>query len=78
MDRHFRQLADVNRRLSDAVTQLRAQQEIVPDIDCPRTHNTLLTLLSNALRQIHRIEDQRNRVLKRIADYLPTRRTPRS
>lgn len=77
MEKYFRQLADVNRRLSEAVGQLRAQQEIVPGIDCPRTHNALLTLLSNALRQFRRLEDQRNRLLKRIADYLPARHTPR-
>ncbi len=48
MQSYISQLADINKRLQDAVNQLREQQKLVSDIDCPRRHQALLMLLSNA------------------------------
>jgi hypothetical protein len=36
MPSYISQLADINKRLQDAVNQLREQQKLVSDIDCPR------------------------------------------
>jgi hypothetical protein len=50
MQAYISQLADINKRLHDAINQLREQQRLVSDIDCPRRHQALLMLLSNGLR----------------------------
>ena len=41
MQAYISQLADINKRLHDAINQLREQQKIVSDIDCPRWHEAL-------------------------------------
>jgi hypothetical protein len=64
MQTRMSQLADVQKRLDDAIDQLREQQNLVPDIDCPRSHAALLMLLSNGLRVFCWLENQRNRFRK--------------
>ena len=44
------QLADIKERIEDAIQHLRAQQSLIPEIDCPRSRQALLMLLSNGLR----------------------------
>jgi hypothetical protein len=50
MQTYNSQLRDINERIEDAIQNLRVQQTLVPDTDCPRLHRVLLTLLSNGLR----------------------------
>jgi len=74
MQTYMFQLADVRKRLDDAIYHLREQQSLVLDIDCPRYHATLLMLLSNGLRVFCWLEDQHNGLLERIGEYLPLQR----
>lgn len=58
------QLADINRRLDDAVFQLREQQAIVAIIDCERDDQAvLLSLLSSVLVQFHSLQSHRRAIL---------------
>jgi hypothetical protein len=59
MRTHNSHLADINERVEDAIQHLRAQQALVPKIDCPRIHRALLMLLSNGLREYFWLERQR-------------------
>ena len=75
MQAALRELADIDFRLADAILQLREQQELVGSIGCERTdHDVLLTLLSNVLRQFHRLEDHRNAVLEILSERTATLR----
>jgi hypothetical protein len=58
------QLADIKERLEDAIQHLRAQQSLIPKIDCPRSRQALLMLLSNGLRVYCWLEDQRRRLTR--------------
>jgi hypothetical protein len=57
-------LADIKERLEDAIQNLRAQQSLVSDIDCPRCRQALLMLLSNGLRVYCWLEQQRRRLTR--------------
>ncbi len=60
-----RELADIDRRLDDAVVQLREQQALVALIDCEREgHGVLLSLLSSVLEQFYSLQSHRKAVLK--------------
>ena len=75
MQTDMRELADVDRGLDDAIQQLHEQKALVAAIDCERTnHDVVLTLLSNVLRQLHRLEGHQNAVLQRLSKSLPLRR----
>ena len=65
------QLADVQKRLDDAVCHLREQRRLFTDIDCPQTRRALLMLLSNGLRIFCWLEDQRDGHLEQVGEYLP-------
>jgi hypothetical protein len=73
MEKYFSRLADINERLREATNHLREQQSLVPDIDCPRSHQALLMLLSNGLRVYCRLQDQRRTLHEKIAEYFPLR-----
>ena len=64
MQAYISQWADINKRLHDAINQLREQQRLVLDIDCPRSRQALLMLLSNGLRVYCWLEDQRRRLTR--------------
>jgi hypothetical protein len=64
MQAYISQLADINKRLHDAINQLREQQRLVSDIDCPRRHQALLMLLSNGLRVYCWMQDQRRKLTR--------------
>jgi hypothetical protein len=49
------------------------QESLVHDIDCPRSHQALLMLLSNGLRVYCRLQDQRRTLHEKIAEYYPLR-----
>jgi len=53
------ELADVDRRLDDAICHLREQQALMVNVDCPTVHGSFLMLLSNGLRLFRWLEDQR-------------------
>jgi hypothetical protein len=60
------ELADIDRRLDDAIVQLREQQALVAMIDCEREgHGVLLSLLSSVLEQFYSLQNHRKAVLKR-------------
>jgi hypothetical protein len=59
------ELADIDRRLDDAIEQLRAQQALVAMIDCERSnHGALLSLLSSDLEQFYRLQTHRKAILR--------------
>jgi hypothetical protein len=59
------QLADIDRRLEDAIAQLREQQAMVALIDCEREDQAvLLSLLSSVLEQFYSLQSHRKAVLK--------------
>jgi hypothetical protein len=61
----LRELADIDRRLDDAIVQLREQQAMVALIDCERENSgVLLTLLSSVLEQFYSLQNHRKAVLK--------------
>ena len=64
MQAKYSQLADIKERLEDAIQHLRAQQSLIPEIDCPRSRQALLMLLSNGLRVYCWLEDQRRRLTR--------------
>ena len=59
------ELADIDRRLDDAIEQLREQQAMVAIIDCEREDQAvLLSLLSSVLEQFYSLQNHRKAVLK--------------
>lgn len=59
------QLADIDRRLEDAIFHLREQQAMVAVIDCGREDQAvLLSLLSSVLEQFYSLQNHRKAVLK--------------
>jgi len=65
MQRKLRELADIDRRLDDAVVQLREQQAMVALIDSEHDNNgVLLSLLSSVLEQFYSLQNHRKAVLK--------------
>ena len=59
------ELADIDRRLDDAIVQLREQQAMVAMIDCERpNHGALLSLLSSDLEQFYRLQTHRRAILR--------------
>ena len=59
------ELADIDRRLDDAIVQLRKQQAIVANIDCEREDQAVLvSLLSSVLEQFYSLQNHRKAVLK--------------
>ena len=59
------ELADIDRRLDDAIVQLREQQAMVAMIDCERpNHGALLSLLSSDLEQFYRLQSHRKAILR--------------
>jgi hypothetical protein len=66
------ELADIDRRLDDAIVQLREQQAMVAIIDCDRADQAvLLSLLSSVLEQFFSLQSHRKAVLKRDSSTLP-------
>jgi hypothetical protein len=60
-----RELADIDRRLDDAIVQLREQQAMVAMIDCEKEDQTvLLSLLSSVLEQFYSLQNHRKAVLR--------------
>jgi hypothetical protein len=74
MQTYVSRLADINKRLEDAIHNLREQQALMPDIDCPRCHQALLMLLSNGLRMYCWLGAQHRGLRERIGEYLPLQR----
>jgi hypothetical protein len=61
-----RELADIDRRLDDAIVQLREQQALVALIDCERDgHDVVLSLLSSVLEQFYSLQNHRKAILRR-------------
>jgi hypothetical protein len=58
MHRHMAHLAEVRKRLSEVVLNLREQQCLLPELDCPQIHKALLMLLSNGLRMYYWLKAQ--------------------
>lgn len=59
------ELADIDRRLDDAIVQLREQQAMVAIIDCEREDQAvLLSLLSSVLEQFYNLQSHRKALLK--------------
>jgi hypothetical protein len=66
MQTKLRELADIDRRLDDAIVQLREQQAMVALIDCEHeTNSVLLSLLSSVLEQFYSLQNHRKAVLNR-------------
>ena len=66
MTTESRELADIDRRLDDAVVQLREQQAMVALIDSEHDKKgVLLSLLSSVLEQFYSLQKHRKAVLKR-------------
>jgi len=74
MQTYVSRLADINKRIEDAIHHLREQQALMPYIDCPRCHQALLMLLSNGLRVYCWLETQHRGLKERIGEYLPLQR----
>jgi hypothetical protein len=74
MDAYVDQLTDVQKRLSEAVDNLREQQDLVEEVDCPQSHHALLMLLSNGLRLYYWLEDQDRRLREKIGLAPPRNR----
>lgn len=61
----LKRLADIDRRLDDAIVQLREQQAIVATIDCEHEDQAMLvSLLSSVLEQFYSLQNQRKALLK--------------
>lgn len=59
------ELADIDRRLEDAIFQLREQQAMVALIDCEKDDQAvLLSLLSSVLEQFYNLQNHRKAVLR--------------
>jgi hypothetical protein len=66
MTADLRELADIDRRLDDALVQLRQQQAMVALIDSEHDNKgVLLRLLSSVLEQFSSLQKFRRAVLKR-------------
>ena len=66
MTTELRDLADIDRRLDDALVQLREQQAMVALIDSEHDNKgVLLRLLSSVLEQFYNLQKYRRAVLKR-------------
>jgi hypothetical protein len=65
VNKNFAKLAD-ERRLQDAVHQLREQESLVPIIDNECNRGMLLSLLSSAVRQFYFLQRYRKVVLKSL------------
>jgi hypothetical protein len=66
------ELADIDRRLDDAIVQLREQQAMVAIIDCDREDQAvLLSLLSSVLEQFFSLQSHRKAVLRRDSAIPP-------
>jgi hypothetical protein len=66
MTTELRDLADIDRRLDDALVQLREQQAMVALIDSEHDNKgVLLRLLSSVLEQFYSLQKYRRAVLKR-------------
>jgi hypothetical protein len=71
------ELADIDRRLDDAVIQLREQQAMVALIDSDQeTTGMLLSLLSSVLEQFYSLQTHRRAMLKQQPSPMPGRDTP--
>jgi hypothetical protein len=71
---HLRQLADIEARLKDVVTQLRLQHGLVGTLDGALNRHALALLLANGLRAHRWLEHQHDGLIERIAaDFLPPR-----
>ena len=66
---YFSHLADINRRLQEANRLMREQYNLVRDVDCPRSHQARLRLLSIGLRVFCWLEDRRREQLEGINEY---------
>jgi hypothetical protein len=65
MTTESRELADIDRRLDDALVQLREQQAMVALIDSEHDNKgVLLSLLSSVLEQFYSLQKHRKAVLK--------------
>jgi hypothetical protein len=64
MEANNSQLADVNERLGEAIQNLRAQENLVNEIDCPRWRQPLLMLLSNGLRVYYWLVSQQRKLTR--------------
>lgn len=73
MQTELGELADIDRRLDDAIVQLREQQAMVAIIDCEREDQAvLLSLLSSVLEQFYSLQNHRKAaVLKLDASRSP-------
>jgi len=71
MHSHLAQLADVQTRLDEAIQQLRQQQRLVANLDCPHKRAVLVMLLTNGLRVYCWLEDQHNGLLELIGEERP-------
>jgi hypothetical protein len=71
MQKQVSRLADINERLQEAINHLREQQSLVADIDCPRSHQAILMLLSNGLRVYGWLKHQRRTLLEKIGMSFP-------
>jgi hypothetical protein len=66
MTTEARELADIDRRLDDAMVQLREQQAMVALIDSEHDNKgVLLRLLSSVLEQFYSLQKHRKAVIKR-------------
>jgi len=72
MQPHLSQWIDLQRRLADARHQLHEQQNLIDEIDCSQNHTALIMLLSNGLRVFCWLLKQKNALLSRMREYLPT------
>ena len=66
MHRHMAHLAEVRQRLSEVVLNLREQQNLVAELDCPQIHKALLKLLSNGLRVYYWLKAQDRRLRENL------------
>lgn len=61
------ELADIDRRLDDAIEQLREQQAMVAIIDCEREDQAvLLSLLSSVLEQFYSLQNHRKAAVLKL------------
>lgn len=70
MHADLRDLADIDHRLAEAVTQLHQQQYLVAGMDCEgRPREVSLRLLSNMLRQFRALEVERGALIQMYCDF---------
>ena len=67
MQTELGELADIDRRLDDAIVQLREQQAMVAIIDCEREDQAvLLSLLSSVLEQFYSLQNHRKAAVLKL------------